>query len=442
MTPVPMQTGISAGYLRPADGAVTLGAGVGAPRGGINWNGACYRVSGTKLVKVNADGTYSVLGDVGAGGHVTMVYSFDRLAIASGGKLYYWDGASLTLVTDADLGTVLDIEWVDGYFMSTDGTYLIVSDLSDPLSFNPLKYGSSEIDPDPIEAIVKIRNEIYAVNRYTVEVFNNIGGSLFPFQRIEGAQIQKGAIGTHCACAFAEMLAFLGGGRNASPAVYLGSNGTAQKISTPEIDRLLIDYSEQELSVVVLEAQSNQSHQHLWIRLPDRTLVYDFDASQFAGEPVWFVLTSATMGFSAYRAVDLVWCYDSWQVADTETGSFGYLTQDTARHFSQVVRWEFVASLAYNDSKGAIWHSLELVCLNGRTEFGEVPYISTSYTLDGEVWSQERVLKVGIQGGRMRRIAWFQQGMMRNWRAQRFQGDSRALLSIARLEVDLEPLSA
>ena len=52
LVPVPKDQGISAGYLRQADGIVESGTGPGAVRGGINWNGVCYRVMGTKLVSV------------------------------------------------------------------------------------------------------------------------------------------------------------------------------------------------------------------------------------------------------------------------------------------------------------------------------------------------------------------------------------------------------
>lgn len=191
MIPVAMTSGISSGYLRTADGAVSLGASSGVPRGGINWNGELYRVAGTKLVKVDQFGVETVLGDVGAGDQVTLGYSADRLAIASAGNLYYWNGVTLDQVLDPDLGTCLAFIWVDGYFVTTDGEYLVVTELADPTQVNPLKYGSSEIDPDPIITVLKARNEVVAVNRYTIEFFNNVGGSLFPFQRIEGAQLQK-----------------------------------------------------------------------------------------------------------------------------------------------------------------------------------------------------------------------------------------------------------
>jgi len=233
MVPVPKQSGISNGFLRPADGLVSNGTGPGVDRGGINWNGICYRVMGTKLVTVASNGVVTVLGDVGGPTNtlVSFDYSFDRLAIASGGRLYYWNG-SLTQVSDPDLGTVLDVVWVDGYFMTTNGTSLVITELADPTQVNPLKYGSSEADPDPVVALVKLRNEVYALNRNTIEVFDNIGGDFFPFQRIDGAQIQKGVVGTFACCVFVETIAFLGSGRNEEPGIYLGANATANKIST------------------------------------------------------------------------------------------------------------------------------------------------------------------------------------------------------------------
>lgn len=442
MVPVPKQSGISAGFLRPGDGIVSAGTGPGVDRGGINWKGTLYRVMGTKLVSISSTGLVTTLGDVGGSADtpVTFDYSFDRLAIASAGKLYYWDG-SLTQVTDADLGTVLDVVWVDGYFMTTDGTSLVVTELNDPTSVNPLKYGSSEIDPDPVVALLKLRNEVYALNRNTIEVFDNVGGEFFPFQRIDGAQIQKGVIGTFACCVFVESIAFLGSGRNEAPGVYVGGNAQAQKISTQEIDQLLLTYTESQLTAVKLEARNDKAHQHLYVHLPDRTMVYDAAASQELGQPVWFTLTSGVSGFVQYRARNIVWAYDRWNVGDPQTSGFGYLTDAISSHWGQIVRWEFGTMIVYNDGNGAIFHRLELVPLAGRIEVGLSPMISTSYSVDGVAWSQDRAISAGTTGQTGKRLAWFQQGSMRNWRIQRFRGNSQAHMSFARLEAQIEPLA-
>ena len=445
LVPTPNGSGISDAYLRPADGIIANGTGPGIDRGAIEWNGVCYRVMGSKLVTVASNGAVTVLGDVGNDGRlVTMDYSFDLLGIASAGGLWFWNPATSTLTqnTDPDLGTVVDVVWVDGYWMTTDGQFLIVTDLGNPLAVNPLKYGSSEADPDPVVALVKLRNEVAAINRHTIEVFENVGGAGFPFDRIEGAQIQKGAISTFAACIFTDQIAFLGSGRNEQPGIFLGANASTQKISTQEIDELLMTYTEAQLETVKLEARNDRSHQHLYVHLPDRTIVFDASSSQDLQQLIWFTLTSSIVGFQQYRARNIVWCYDRWLVGDPTSTTLGYLTQDRSDHYGQAVRWEFGTLIVYNESKGAIFNALELVALTGRMAVGAVPNISTSYSLDGMSWSQDRVISAGVIGNTRKRLLWMRQGFMRNWRIQRFRGTSDAHLSFLRLEAQLEPLAA
>lgn len=440
LVPVPKPTGISTGYLAPADGIVAFGTGPGIDRGGINWNGTCFRVMGQTLVSVSSSGAVTSYGTIPGSYRVSMDYSFDDMAIASDGNLYIFDGGAITQVTDADLGTVLDVIWVDGYYMTTDGQYLVVTELGDPFSVNPLKYGSSEADPDPIVALVKIRNEPYALNRYTIEVFDNVGGDLFPFARNEGAQIQKGCVGTHACCVYMDAVAFLGGGRNETVSVYVGANGGAAKIATDEIDTVLSGYTEAQLEQVLVESRVDGSHEWLYVHLPDITLAYDGAASRELGVPVWFTLTSSVVGDAQYRAKGHVYCYGKWIVGDPQVARVGYLSHELSSHYGAVNGWEFSTQIIYNESRGAVFHSLELVSLNGRIS-GVDPVVWASYSLDGIEWSAEQSRKAGKYGERNRRIAWLQNGFMRDRRLQKFRGTSDAHIAIARLEANVEPLN-
>lgn len=441
MVPVPKATGIAEGYLRPGDGLVQFGTGPGADRGGIAWDGVMYRVMGTKLVRVLSDGTVTPLGDVGAGGPVTMDYSFGRLAIAASGSLYYWDGASLSRVTDSDIGTVLDVLWVDGYFMTTDGASLVVTELGDPSSVSPLKYGSSEADPDRVVSLVKVRNEVYVLNRHTIEVFDNVGGTGFPFARIAGAQVPRGCVGVQACQVFGGAVAFVGSGRNEAPAVWLAANGNAAKLSTGEVDRILAGYSEAELASAVMESRIDSGHQHLLIHLPDRCLVYDGAATQILGMPVWFGLDSGSGAFAQYRARGLVWCYGKWLAGDPTGTGIAELTREVSSHYGSVVAWELSTQVLYAQSRNAIVHELELVALTGRVAAGADPVVWASYSSDGQTWSQERPAHVGQQGERDKRIAWRRQGMLRHWRIQRIRGTSEAHIAPVRLEAQVEALN-
>jgi hypothetical protein len=446
MIPVPRAQGISAGYLRPAEGIKQIGLGPGADRGGIAWNGVCYRVMGTQLVRIDPAGIAYPLGTILGSDQAHFAYSFERLAIAAGGSLYYFDGSTLHKVTDTDLGLVLYVLWDGGRFMTTDGTSLVVTDLTNPSSVNPLHYGSSEADPDAIKCMFQTRaGEIYVLNRYTTEVFNLTPSTGFPYERYAGAQINRGALGANCATVYDGKIAFLGGSKNSNtvepPAVWIALNGDTQKLSTGEIDMLLLEYTEFQLAAAVMEVRVTKNHQLLYLHLPDQTLVYDGAASAALQEPVWFTVDSGLAAPATYRARNFVWCYDRWLCGDPTGRALGELTDTASTHYDKTIGWEFGTSIIYNEGRGAIFHELELVALPGRVPLGADPVIWTSYSLDGETWSQERAIKAGRQGQRSKRLVWIGQGSMENWRIQRFRGTSDAHIAFARLEAKLEGLN-
>lgn len=440
--PVVKETGLSKGYLKPADGIVQTKTAPGIGRGGINWNGTLYRVLGTKLCAVGSDGSVNVLGDVGGSGPVTMTYSFDRLGIASSGALYYWSSTlGLIRVTDPNLGYVADVHWMAGYFVTTDGSNIVVTNLTNPTTVNPLKYGSSESDPDPIKAVDELRNELYALNRYTVEVYDNVGGDFFPFQTIQGAIVPKGVVGTYAYCSIGDTFVFCGSGRGESPGVYLLVPGDTVKLSTREIDLILASYSEDQLSKSVMECVVRDNQQQVRLHLPDRCIVYDTIGSKAAQESIWFTLDSGLLTPSTYRARNLVWAYNQWNCEDPTSAVLGKLDDTIGTHYGSDIGWEFGTPMIYNEGNDAIVLELELVTLPGRVPLGAAPVVWTTHSTDGETWAPERSTSAGMQGERARRIAWRNCGRLRgNYRMQKFRGTSAAHLPVIRLEMKADPL--
>lgn len=451
MVPVPGDNGVSDGHLRPADGIVPFATGQGPDRGGIVWikDGVHYRVSGQKLISITAAGVVTVLGDVPGTDLARLDYNFDKLIIAANGQLRYWDGVTLTTVTDGDIGTVNDAMFVDGFTMTTDGVSLIVTELVDDTAVDPLKYGSSEADPDPIQCVLKLQREPHAVNRHTIEVFQNVGGDFFPFSAVLGAQISKGAIGRRAACVFGDFIAFAGGGRNEDSSVYLARNAQTLKIGTREIDKLLAALTEDQMAAVVLEAVVGLGGQFLHLRLPDRTMAYDAIASASnvekpSGEQhVWHTLTSAAAAdtFTQYRACNFTLAHGAWIVGDPTSSAIGVMSASEPQHWGADFRWEFGTLMLRNGGKGAIIKQLELVALTGSVPASEDSIITTSYSLDGRLWSQPRPIRSGKLGDTTRRLIWLLQGGLRSWRVQRFCGDSGSRITALCLEVDVEGLA-
>jgi hypothetical protein len=430
LEPVFVDSKISKGQLRIAAGALQIGTGPGIDRGGISWNSQCYRVMGTKLVQVAANGTVTTLGDVGGDGYVALDYSFDRLAIASGNGLWYWDGLALNQNVDEDLGAVIDMIWVDGYFMTTDGTYVVVTELSDPYQVLPLKYGSAEEDPDMITGLLKVREEVYALGRHTIQVYQNIGGNGFPFSTIKGATIPRGCVAASAKCLYGESFAFVGSGRNEALGVHVAGQGQSDKISDRRVDDALAAVSDP--TTIRVEARTARDELRLYVHLPTETWVFLATASSKAGEKVWYRVQSGVG--QPYRIRNAVHCYGKVLVGDTGSEAIGEWTDTVATHFGEPAQWRFDVGMLYNQGTPTTLHKVDLVGLPGRGDTSMGGAITMSITQDGETFSPERTIL--IDGARSKRMQWRPHARIRNYIGLRFRGLNKMLPGFAACEVN------
>jgi len=438
LEPVSLDNTINKGQLRATAGAVGIVSGPGINRGGVYFNDMHYRVMGTRFVRLRRGGTIDDLGDVGGSGPVTFAIGPDRLAVRSENRLYYWDETALTQVTDVDLIACNDVIWIDGYFMSTDGSYVVVTELNNPMEIKPLKYGAAEEDPDPITGLIKCRNEAYVLGRHTIQVFRNAGGSGFPFQTQRGATIPVGCVGPMAKCLYSDSFAFVGSARNEAIGVYLAGAGTAMRISSRAIDDELAKVDDP--TAIVLENRTNRAERRLFVHLPTKTLVFLSNQTKDAGDVVWYHAQSGVN--KPYRLRDSIEAYGRIIVGDTESAQLGELTEAVNTHFGESAQWRFDCGLVYNEGKGGILHAVELVGLPGRAPAGVDGTAWLSLTRDGETFTSERAIPMGVAGQHTLRLHWRPRQNFRNYLGLRFRGFSAALPGFAACEARLSPLAA
>lgn len=416
-------SGVSQGQLVTTRGAIQRATGPGRGRGGINWNGEHYRVSGSRLIRLNSDGAFVDLGEVGDDGKPCgFDYSFDRLAIRSADRLFYWNRTALVEVTDPDLGPVKDMAWIDGYFATTDGEFVVVTDLLDPASVNPLKYGSAEQDPDPLTGILKFREELYAIGRHTIQVFSNVGGLNFPFAVVSGATILAGCVSASAKCQMGDKgFAFIGGARGEPLGLFVVAGGTAQRISNAEIETILA--AETSPEAIELEYRSFGEETYLLIHLAARTLGVSLQASAAADDGAWFFLHSGH--FDRYRPRHAVWFEGTHWIDDIEGGAIGQLSTATDAHFGTQPTWQLPSAIMFNDGAGFAINEVEL--------FGQFPLtgctIFFAMTRDGAVWSNE--IARNLTGRRDERVVWRPSLRVRALCGFRWRGKGRVALSRA-----------
>jgi hypothetical protein len=356
---------MSKGYLRFAPG-LTSSAPARASTAAASTGTACYRVMGTSLVRVNADGTVTTIGTIAAGGRRR--WTTVRLPVIVGdGKAWLYDGTTLTQITDVDLGTPIDVIWIDGYYMFTDGSYLIVTELNNPFSIDPLKYGSSEADPDRIKGRAEAAQRgvrAQPLHHRGVRQHRRHG---LPVHARARRHDREGLRRHRAKTLFADTFAWVGSGRN-EPVQRLHRSAARRRRSPRARSRSAWQaYTEAQLSTIEVEAKADRMHQHLLVHLPNETLVYDMNGSGCGRAGLVLpVHRGRRVRQRLPRAQLRLVLRQVARAATRRTAASATWTRRVVTQYGEIAGWQFDTMMLYNAGKGAIVWSLELVGTTGR----------------------------------------------------------------------------
>ena len=166
-------------------------------RGMHEMAGIAYTVNGQTLYKIVETITLGVasysltsLGTITGTARVSMADNGTQLMVlVPGGDGFIYNHVTDTFaqITDADFdanGNPQFVVFVDSYFVcTTDTKKFICSAPNDGLSYNALDFGTAESDPDVTVAPIVFKNQLFISGSQTIEAFQNVGGTDFPFQR-------------------------------------------------------------------------------------------------------------------------------------------------------------------------------------------------------------------------------------------------------------------
>ncbi len=420
----------------------------GESRGGVyndRFN-LCFRVIGNQLVSTLNNGKIgSYLGVVEGEGQVSMPFSFNTQAvITQQGKMYLYDqDAGFREVTDKDLGDVFDGTWIDGYYFLVDSESPIVTDILAEDSIRQLNYGSAEIDPDPIRGCDKWRNFAVVFGSSTMEHYDNVGGTLFPFSRVESYTIYVGIVGTHAKAKLPndEGFIILGGARNDTVSFHFAVNGSSKSISTKEVDRILAKYTENELSTSKLEYIKHEDQEFIYAHLPSHTLVYDITTSNKLGYYQWSVLKTGwcvQKDFKGYwQAINAVKMpfLNNYTFGNRNDSSISELDSSTCDQYDEQQEHVIFTPL-FRDSRPYSIDNLQPQITNGNNKISRDESLFLSATEDGRSFSTEVNERFGERGARWEQVIWRRLGLFRNWAGFRLRYIGKTNLTMSSLEVN------
>jgi len=391
-------------YLRSHPGLVEFGQGISYDRGG-RWNdrfATHYRVSGGYLVEVSADGTVTPLGPVSGATQTSHTYSFNNHGVVAGGRFYLHNQIDgFRVFDDPDLGKPIDVCWIDGYFFFTDGESIYHTDITDETKIDPLQFAGAEFMPDSILGVMKdVDNQVIVFGRYTTEYFINRATDNFAFQRITQKGQKIGIVGTHAKCEMGAEIVILGSREREANAVYIIGLGNSTRISSREIDRVIQQYTDDELTNVILEPRSERGIQLLLIHLPEETLLFNASLAKAHGPlNAWSVLETGSLPWQAVNGV-----YDprlsKYVYGDKRKALLGTLTDERSSVYGEHNESVFYSPLVAIE--GASIDRIELDIAPGFT--GGRTSVAVSTTENGITFSRETFSLYGDQHNYSRRF--------------------------------------
>lgn len=356
------------GYLISHDGLTAIGV-----SGNADDRGAFYddrrdlhvRVIGNKVYRY-LSGDLLEVGFISGTGQCSFAYSFNNTLIVGGGGAYLYNGTDFTPITDPDLGTPIDGDWIGGYFFYTDGEYLFHSLINDESQIDPLQFATAELMPDKTLGVKRTTDNLMAVfGRYSIEYFVSDPSQLqFKFSRITQKAVSGGICGTHCKVVLDDMFFILGGRKNESPSFHIVGSGTLNCVSTRSVDQVLSTYTNSELSTAVMESRVIERDKLIMVRLPRHTLLYNHSIAEAVGTQFAWTLLSYGTGSSKWLGVNGVYDNDAnrWIYGST-SGALYFLDDTTAAQNGVDTEWQFGTPLV--PAQATRLSKVELNTVNG-----------------------------------------------------------------------------
>lgn len=430
------------GFLRTSNGLVSYTTGTGIDRGAI-WSDRFkthVRLSGQTFIEVDQFGGVVSLSGTSVPGsdQAQFANSFNSIAFVADGDYWRWDTSTLTNVTKpVGAGDFIDMVWIDGYYIFTDGENLWNTTLADEAVFNANERAGSDFAPDEILGVGRTTdNKLLAFNRYTIDPFYNNAGALFPFARIPNASIPIGIVGTNAKANIGDgRWVVFGGGKEYSPTFFMLTNSYS-KISTKEIDSIIDTYSDYELVNISIEYRDTRDQGLVICHLPRHTLVYDVRLSGTLGEPIWYEWNS---GLNPWRARNGI--YDprninntasGWIYGDSIDSTIGKLDQTVSAQYGEIVEFECNTPIV---RAGGTVDNCEIVSAPGHSSVtDDVVFLST--TKDGALFGPEVMVPRGNSGDYQHRMIKRRLGDYPRWFGMKIRGKSAGVFSVAGVEIN------
>lgn len=321
-------------------------------RGAHIFKNQLHVVGGNTLYRINNAGTATVLGTIPGTGHCPMAENGAQLVIVTEPEAYVWDGA-LAQITDPDFTArgALDVTFVDNFllFIEPNSGRFFGSELGSATDYDALDFATAETYPDDLVGIDADHGQVFLAGRISCELWDNVGGSGFPFARNFNGVIEQGCSAGRSLVKADQTIFWLDDVR-----IFRRLDGvTPIRVSQHGVEQVWEGYA------TVSDAESStytiDGHINIVINFPteEATWKYDITTKQ------WHELES--FGKTRWRGKWALHVYDSVYAGDFDTGKIGKLDPDVFNEHGDALIMKWTYPTVFADGDTAFHTRLEVI---------------------------------------------------------------------------------
>ena len=355
--------------------------------------GRAFAATATKLYEIFSNGLFTDLGDVYLSGTVSTADNGNQLVLVDGVRGFYYDLTKneTKQITADGFYPANTVTYQDGYFIfdRKETGQFFVSNLLD-VTFDPLDFATAEGQPDNLVAVLSDHREVFMFGTETTEVWYNSGAADFPFERNQGAFIEKGCAAPYAISKQNNTVYFVG----SDLMVYQMAGYTPVRISTHAVEETL---KEADLSNAFSYTYQYSGHLFYVLTVPSKNITWCYDISTGS----WHIRKSYQFG--RHQSNCSVFFANKTLVGDFQNGRIYQLSNSYYTDDGEPIVREIVLPTVNNGREFLTVDSLEFDMGSGvglNSGYGSDPQLKVYFSKDnGNTYSQNyKVGRIGKMG--------------------------------------------
>lgn len=400
-------------------------------------------VFGSDVLSFDTEGNFTIEGTVAGSDDVQFsrndaVTAQLAIVIPDTGAVYKYENSAVSLISDADLGDIIDSEHVDGYqlMIEADGT-LQYSTLNDLDEYDALDFVTAEGDPDGLLAIKRNGDDIFLFGVKTTEVFRHVDDSDNPFQRVKGAVLPVGIINKYAKCEVGGILCWVD---NHGIVRKRGASYNPDPISNSGVQKDIADLEDKE--TIRVFGFIEDGHGFFTVRSPFWSWTYDFK------EQRWHNRASSQR--NTWKAKHYARFANKHIIAGDQEGGLFYLDPDYGFENGERIVWEATLPPLSKFPNGfsAFAFDLDIECGtamdSSEDESDQEPMITLYASIDGgKSFNSMGTRSLGTRGQYRKQVRWPRLGKYgREGAVFKISGSSGAVQAIMAADLVSAPRAA